>query len=82
MDEYRNRHRGHMGAESHSKPPEPEVGVTQSPLGGLFSMLPFGADFLESNWLIVLLVIVGAVLYFVLGRQDFGISGLLGGFLK
>ena len=44
--------------------------------------LPFGADFLENNWLIALIVIVGAILYFWLGRSELGLFDLVGKFLK
>ena len=51
-------------------------------LRGLFANLPFGGDFLGENWLLVLVCIVAAVLYFLLGRSGLPLSDLLGGFLK
>lgn len=44
--------------------------------------LPFGTDFLDNNWLIALVVIVGAILYFWLGRSEHGLLDLMGRFLK
>ena len=63
--------------EAHGKT-DPLPGV----FGSLFSSLPFGLAFLENNWLIALLLIVAAVLYFWLGRTEHGLFDLLGGFLK
>jgi len=63
--------------ESHAKPDPPPAA-----LGGLFSNLPFGLDFLENNWLIALVIIVAAVVYFWLGRSELGLFDLLGGFFK
>ena len=48
-------------------------------LRGLFANLPFG---IGDNWLLVLVCIVAAVLYFLLGRSGLPLSDLLGGFLK
>jgi len=63
---------------------EPHRG-SASPLDGiqgLLANLPFGADLFGSKWLIVLVVIAAAVLYFWLGRSQFPLFDLLGGFLK
>jgi len=49
---------------------------------GLLKNLPFGADFLGSNWLLILVLIVAAVLYFWLGRSQLPLFDLLGGFFK
>jgi len=67
---------------THHEEPPPEPHFAPEPSRGFFSSLPFGADFLENNWLIVLLLIAGIVLYFLLGQGDGGIGSLLGGFFK
>ena len=63
---------------------EPHVtsGPPPTALGGLLGGLPFGLDFLEHNWLIALVIIVAAVLYFWIGRSKHGLFDMLGGFLK
>jgi len=82
MDEYRGRYtsQGRAAPPYEEPPPAPHVGP--EPSRGFFSSLPFGSDFLENNWLIVLLLIAGIVLYFLLGQGESGIGSLLGGFFK
>jgi len=57
-------------------------GLPLDGIQGLLANLPFGADFLGSKWLLILVAIVAAVLYFWLGRAQFPLFDLLGGFLK
>ena len=82
MDEYRGRFASHARPAPHPEPPPPEPHFAPEPPRGFLSNLPFGGDFLENNWLIVLVIAAAIFLYFLLGQQEFGISSLLGGFLK
>ena len=65
-------------------PPEPELDshFMPEPARGILSALPFGGDFLEDNWLLVLIIAAAVVLYLWLGKQEFDLGSLLGGFLK
>jgi len=85
MDEYRRRHEtfGRQQAPQIEPEPIPEQHHEPTPTRGLFpGFLPIGGDWLEGYFPILLVLVVVVGLYFWLGRQDGGIGGLLGGFLK
>jgi len=91
MDEYRGRYEAYgrreqsAGQQEHhhrqEEPPVPHLEPTPS-RGGLLSNFGIGGGVLE-DYLPILLILLGAVgVYLWLDKQEGGLGGLLGGFLK
>jgi len=94
MDEYRGRYEAYGRREHHHHPHREEPSPTHfseappvhppevTPSHGLLESFGIGNDFLD-EYLPILLILLGALgVYLLLGRQNNGLGGLLGGFLK
>ena len=81
MDEYRGRHQGYDRGEPHHHHEEP-VHCHAEPggsVGGILPGLGIGGDFLE-EYLPIILIILGAIgVYLLLGKNNNGLGGILGG---
>ena len=94
MDEYRGRYeaygrREHQHHPQREEPPPahfseapPTHPPETAPQQGLLEGFGIGNDFLD-EYLPILLILLGALgIYLLLGKQNNGLGGLLGGFLK
>ena len=83
MDEYRGRYHGHDRGEHHHHDEPVHAHVEpRSPVGGILPGLGISGEFLE-EYLPIILIILGAIgVYLLLGKNNNGLGGLLGGILK
>jgi len=91
MDEYRGRYEAYGRREQqqqeyqqqhqhHESPPEPSCGP--GPPRGILESFGIGGDWLD-DYLPILLILLGLLgLYLLLGKQNEGLGGLLGSFLR